>query len=52
MKVEIVEAQTISELDKLINSCVESRTVSDIKLSTTLMHDNSIKYTALIIMNT
>ena len=52
MKVEIVEAETISELDRLINSVIQDRQVSDIKLTTTLLDQDKIKYTALIMLGT
>jgi hypothetical protein len=50
MKVEIVQAETISELDRLINSVIQNRKVSDIKLSTTVLSEDKILYTALIIL--
>ena len=50
MKVEIVEAETISELDRLVNSVIQDRKISDIKLATTLLADSKIKYTALIML--
>jgi orotidine-5'-phosphate decarboxylase len=50
MKVEIVEVETISELDRLINSVIEDRKVSDIKLTTTVLSENKIKYTAMIML--
>ena len=50
MKVEIVQADNIAELDKLINACIQKREVSDIKLTTTQMEDGEILYTALILL--
>lgn len=48
MKVEIVQAESIRELDSIINACIQERRVHDIKLSTTVLSDHSILYTALI----
>ncbi|MDH3278354.1 MAG: hypothetical protein OEM21_09690 [Nitrosopumilus sp.] len=50
MKVEIVQSESKSELDNLINSCIQDRDVEDIKLSATLLADNKIQYTALIML--
>lgn len=50
MKVEIVEAETVSELDRLVNSVIQDRKISDIKFTTTILADDKIKYTALIMI--
>lgn len=50
MKVEIIQAETINELDHLINSVIEGRRVSDIKLSTVVLSEEKIKYIALIML--
>lgn len=50
MKVEIVQADTISELDRLINSIIQDRKVSDIKLATTVLSSDKIQYTALVML--
>ncbi|WP_185736601.1 hypothetical protein [Candidatus Nitrosopumilus sp. SW] len=50
MKVEIVQSDSISELDKLINACIQNRKVNDIKLST-VTKDESILYTSLIMLD-
>ena len=50
MKVEIVESETIGELDNLINSVIQDRKVTNIKLATTVMPENKIKYTAMIML--
>ena len=49
IKVEIVESDNKSELDRLINACIQDRDVFDIKLATVL-HQGKIQYTALIIL--
>lgn len=48
MKVEIVQAENIRELDSIINTCIKDRKVHDIKLTTTVLSENIIQYTALI----
>ena len=50
MKVEIVQADNIGELDRLINSCIQDRKIHDIKLTTTALSENKIQYTALIML--
>lgn len=50
MKIEIVESQNIAELDRLVNTCIQERKVKDIKFATSILKDNTIKYTALIMM--
>ena len=52
MKVEIVQSENISELDKLINECIQVRKVHDIKLSAIPLEDNKVQYTALIMLTT
>ena len=52
MKVEIVESNSKSELDSLINSCIQDRDVQDIKLTTSVLHDGKIRYTAMIMLRT
>lgn len=51
MKVEIVQAESIAELDGLINACIHERKVDDIKLSSLVLQDNKIQYTALIMLS-
>lgn len=51
IKIEIVESDNKSELDRLINACIQDRDVFDIKLATVL-HQGKIQYTALIILRT
>ena len=50
MKVEIVESNSKTELDILINACIQDRDVFDIKLNTTVLQQGTIQYTALIIL--
>ena len=50
VKAEIVESDNKSELDSLINACIQDRNVYDIKLATTVMHEGKIRYTALILL--
>ncbi len=50
MKVEIVQSESKAELDSLINSCIQDRDVKDIKLTTVLLSDNKVQYTALIML--
>lgn len=50
MKVEIVQTENIGELDNLINACIKDRRIQDIKLNTSVLSENTIKYTALIIL--
>jgi hypothetical protein len=50
MKVEIVETESIAELDRLINSCIQDRKIFDIKLATTVLSNERIRYTALIML--
>ena len=50
MKVEIVESESKSELDDLINACIQDRYVFDIKLTTSVLHEGKIQHTALIML--
>ena len=50
MKVEIVESDNKSELDDLINACIQDRDVFDIKLTATALPQEKIQYTALIML--
>lgn len=50
MKVEIVESDNKSELDDLINACIQDRDVFDIKLTVTALPQGKTQYTALIIL--
>lgn len=51
MKVEIVQSDSISELDKLINACIQDRKVEDIKLSTVMINHEKVLYTALVMLD-
>ncbi|MDH3311867.1 MAG: hypothetical protein OEM28_01815 [Nitrosopumilus sp.] len=50
IKVEIVQSETKSELDSLINSCIQDREVEDIKLIAVVLSVNKVQYTALIML--
>lgn len=50
MKVEIIQTEDIAELDGLINTCIQDRMVSDIKLTSVVLPNGSVKYTALIMI--
>ena len=50
MKVEIVESDNKSELDDLINTCIQDRDVFDIKLTVTVLPQGRVQYTALIML--
>ena len=50
VKVEIVESDNKSELDSLINACIQDRDVHDIKLATTVMPEGKVRYTAVILL--
>ncbi|AJM92888.1 MULTISPECIES: hypothetical protein [Nitrosopumilus] len=52
MKVEIVQSESVSELDEMINECIQSRKVEDIKLSTTMLDNGKVQYVALIMLAT
>ena len=51
MKVEIIQSEDRSEFDNLINACVQDRKVRDIKLATVVLSNNTIQYTALIMLD-
>ncbi|MCV0431820.1 hypothetical protein [Nitrosopumilus sp.] len=48
MKVEIIQSNDKSELDNLINACIQDRDVEDIKLTSVVLSDNIVQYTAMI----
>ena len=50
MKVEIIQTEDIAELDGLINTCIQDRMVSDIKLASNVLPNGNIRYTALIMI--
>jgi len=50
MKVEVVQTESISELDLLINSVIHDRRVSDIKFTTAVLSEDKIIYTAIIML--
>lgn len=50
MKIETVQTEEVSQLDKLINEVIEQRKVIDIKLTTTVFQEK-ILYTALVILD-
>ncbi len=50
MKVEIIQTEDIAELDRLINTCIQDRAVSDIKLISDVLTNGKVKYTALIML--
>lgn len=50
MKVETIQTEELSQLDKLINEVIEQRKVEDIKLSTIIFQEK-ILYTALVMMD-
>lgn len=50
MKIETVQTEELSQLDKLINEVIEQRKVIDIKLSTTVFQEK-IFYTALVMLD-
>ena len=51
MKVEIIQSEDKSELDNLINACIQDRNVKDIKLVTAVLSNNVVEYTALIMLD-
>ena len=51
MKAEIVESENKSELDNLINACIQDRNVFDIKLTTTALNEGKMLYTALVLLD-
>ncbi|MHA7647775.1 hypothetical protein [Nitrosopumilus sp. S4] len=50
MKVEVVQSESVSELDSLINNCIQKRKVHDIKLSSVVLPDGKIIYTSVIML--
>ena len=50
MKIETVQTEEVSQLDKLINEVIEQRKVMDIKLTATVFQEK-ILYTALVILD-
>lgn len=50
MKVEIVQADNIAELDKLINACIQNRKVNDIKIISTAISEDKVLYTGLVML--
>ena len=50
MKVEIIQSSDKSELDNLINTCIQDRDVHDIKLTSLILSNGQVEYTALIMM--
>ncbi|MHA7734139.1 hypothetical protein [Nitrosopumilus sp. S6] len=51
MKVEIIQSESVSELDRLINDCIQRREIVDIKLSSTMLDEEKILYTSLIMID-
>ena len=49
-RVETIQTEEISQLDKLINEVIQQRKVVDIKLTTTVFQGR-IFYTALVILD-
>lgn len=50
MRVEIVQSENISDLDKLINACIQDRKVVDIKLSSVVLENGKSQHIALIML--
>ena len=50
MKVETVQTEELSQLDKLVNEIIEQRKIVDIKLNTVVFQEK-ILYTALIMID-
>ncbi len=50
MKVEVIQSESVSELDSLINTCIQKRKVHDIKLTTAVLPDGKIIYTSVIML--
>lgn len=46
----VVQSESVSELDSLINNCIQKRKIHDIKLSTVVLPDGKIIYTSIIIL--
>ena len=52
MKVEIVQSESINELDQFVNSVIQDRRIVDMKLTTTVLPESRILYTVLIMLGT
>jgi len=50
MKIETIQTEELSQLDKLVNEVVEQRKIIDIKLTTTVFQEK-ILYTALVMID-
>ena len=50
MRVETIQTEEISQLDKLVNEVIEQRKVVDIKLTITVFQDKLL-YTALVVLD-
>lgn len=50
MRVETIQTEDLSQLDKLVNEMIEQRKAIDIKLTTTVFQDR-ILYTALVLFD-
>lgn len=51
MKVEIIQSESVSDIDKLTNACIQNRLVHDIKFSSTTQNNGKILFTALIMLD-
>ena len=49
MKVEVVQTEELSQLDKLVNEVIEQRKIVDVKLTTTVFQEK-ILYTVLVLL--
>ena len=50
MRVETIQTEGVSQLDKLVNEVIEQRKVVDIKLTITVFQDKLL-YTALVVLD-
>ena len=50
MKIETVQTDDLTHLDKLVNEIIEQRKVIDVKISTTVFQEK-ILYTALVMLD-
>ena len=50
MRVETIQTEEVSQLDKLVNEVIEQRKIVDIKLTTTVFQDRLL-YTALVLLD-
>lgn len=48
MRVETIQTEELSQLDKLVNEVINQRNVVDIKLTTTIFQEKLL-YTALVL---